>query len=678
MSKKRGLDKIRDLGEPRHTPGPKKYGQRADHPYQIETRSTTRGRPIPVPDTATSREAQTDDFRRVSQFFNRLSNVAPEPTDDQLVSRLQTIPPLLPNQSTVSAEDLNATLRGIFDIENDISSPPIQRISPIILQRSSGWNILRPSILNQAANQSQSSANEQPIFRPLQEALSAQQSNYPPENRAPSPVPLFAHLFEPHSSNSNADPQQPPLRPQGQPVEPPVGQEQPLNNPHDEAFIFDDINENLNEMAQIGDYIALIPDFDGSYRGLNSYIRFMDRVWGHTEIFTAQERLRFSISAQSKLKGEAANYLAELNEDSWPSLRQLLLRKIRPTVSIEVASMELQKATQGPKESLQEFIERIQKLLKELNAMYSDENPNVQAFVSAENEKKAKKALENGVSNPKIKERLATANIDTFDAAIDYVKLQEFRISETKPSSDISIRCSYCNIQGHAIIDCRRKFKDEYGVLFQERCFMCNETTHKQNKCPHLLAFGYTNAVQRRNLLSPQQSPRRFENSGFNRYSPPRPTSNNNMSFNRPWNNGSSSSRPWNRSPSYDRPWNNGSSYNRTNNTQNSGFSFNRPWNGNFQNNGQYRNNNAYNGQSQRPQYLPNNSYNNYNRNQYGNNNEAPAQRFSNTNVAPNNAAPYAPGNNNVNGGNFRQVRHSGVVPAHAIRAQAHSIPRGN
>lgn len=89
-----------------------------------------------------------------------------------------------------------------------------------------------------------------------------------------------------------------------------------------------------------------------------------------------------------------------------------------------------------------------------MNATYATEvQPEALTFCKNENDKKAKRAFENGIRSTEIQDRLITANLSTFSEAAEYARTQEIRMDEI-PKNEIF--CIYCKIPGHKTENCRK------------------------------------------------------------------------------------------------------------------------------------------------------------------------------------------------------------------------------
>lgn len=382
----------------------------------------------------------------------------------------------------------------------------------------------------------------------------------------------------------------------------------------------------------IENYIAIVPEYDGSINDLNAYIKIIDRLWNRTALHTLDQRQQLALAIQSKLKGKASIAIADLADDTWPEIKKLLKQNIRPQNNPDVASLQLLKTHQDPKESLDDFIKKIKELLSVLNLSYDPQlDDATKAFISSENNKKARKALEDGIFNKKLQNRLITANLNTFEQAVEYAKTQEIRINEHRPFTDMPIQCNYCQISGHRAKECRKRIREAqdrigYSPNRKVVCSRCKRPNHLANEC-------YAN------LSIPRFPPRTYYNTNWHNG---QLYSNQNYSHNYSnANHGNYNRQNWqnNYSNNYNRPQNPNHSKHYSNDHSN-----NRPTNqgNNNQNNNQNNGNNNYN-----------NNYNNYRR--------------------PNNSQQRNSSYDNP--GQFRQINE---MPLYQAQAQIHSIPQSN
>lgn len=380
----------------------------------------------------------------------------------------------------------------------------------------------------------------------------------------------------------------------------------------------------------VEDYINLIPEFRGQWHELNSYVKIIDRLWLNLATgFSNNDRQRFSLAVRAKLKGKAATAMADLEEDYWTKIKEILTQKIRPQTTPEVASLQLQRARQEPRESLDDFINRLSHSLSLLNVSYEPTlDTSTKTFLATENNKKAKKALEDGISNKTIQNRLITADLNTFEAAVQYAQTQEIRINELRSSTDAIIQCNYCQMMGHKANECRKRMREtQFQSRFRSsntgaRCYRCNSPNHYAPECP-IFNAPRANA---RSFSYPQHN---YKQNGSN---PPRfyPRYNENYSHNFQRNSNSD----------FTRNWPNNSHENYYNSNHNS-----------HQNPNAYRNTSAH--------------FDSYDNRQNFNQRNASNER-------PQNGNQHSNQTNMTSSGQFRQVKR---MPLHQVQAQIHTAP---
>jgi len=77
-----------------------------------------------------------------------------------------------------------------------------------------------------------------------------------------------------------------------------------------------------NDMAvPINEVMAVIPEFNGTLNNLTGYVKNMDDLWAMINEYTEVEKLRFSFSARSKLKNQALDAIRDLEQNSWPEIK---------------------------------------------------------------------------------------------------------------------------------------------------------------------------------------------------------------------------------------------------------------------------------------------------------------------------------------------------------------------
>lgn len=99
--------------------------------------------------------------------------------------------------------------------------------------------------------------------------------------------------------------------------------------------------------------------------------------------------------------------------------------KINPQKNIEKAELKLTAIKQNTNEDVENYARRVEELLENLNKSFNTEENN--EIIVKENDRKARKAFENGLLNNNLKSRAIARGNKTLREAVDYVIEQELR-----------------------------------------------------------------------------------------------------------------------------------------------------------------------------------------------------------------------------------------------------------
>lgn len=201
--------------------------------------------------------------------------------------------------------------------------------------------------------------------------------------------------------------------------------------------------------------VGMIQEYDGEEKDFNIYINKIDRLWKHVENNCAADKNRFMFTLQISLNDRAAHATNDADFHEWPTVRQALKENINPQKNIEKAELKLLAAEQYPREDVETFAHRISELLDNLNKSFCLEVEN--DILKRENDRKARKAFENGLLNTELKNRAITRGNKTFRESVDYVIEQELRQIETKPKNPPERICSFCLAPNHEAFECRKR-----------------------------------------------------------------------------------------------------------------------------------------------------------------------------------------------------------------------------
>lgn len=191
----------------------------------------------------------------------------------------------------------------------------------------------------------------------------------------------------------------------------------------------------------IRDVTKLIPKYSGKEKGLDSFIKKIDKLWTHIADFPENEHTQFLLVLQLKLTEKAADAVQDNEFDNWDAVKADLIEHITPHRNTEKSELKLCAIKQLPKEDLESYAKKIEDALDTLNRSFSQEDQN--DTIKRENERKARKVFENGFSEPSLRDKAIACGCNTLKEAVDYIIEQELRYSELKPTVTPDT-CAYC------------------------------------------------------------------------------------------------------------------------------------------------------------------------------------------------------------------------------------------
>lgn len=283
-------------------------------------------------------------------------------------------------------------------------------------------------------------------------------------------------------------------------------------------------NWSVSEMGDIPikDITDLIKEYKGDEKELNTYIKNTDKLWNHIENYTEMDKSRFLLILQLKLTEKAAEATKEAQFDSWEEVKKALKDNINPQKNIEKAELKLTTIRQLEKEDVETYAKRVEELLDNLNKSFDVDASN--EIIKKENDRKARKAFENGLYNKELRDKAITRGNRTFKESVDYVTEQELRLSEFNPNKSEDLYCNYCRTKTHNTQDCRSK--RNLGRNSQDSrnsreitCYKCNKKGHYASECRSESSPNSSNAMNTsRNMNeTPQRSQSPNNSRNFNR-----------------------------------------------------------------------------------------------------------------------------------------------------------------
>lgn len=281
-----------------------------------------------------------------------------------------------------------------------------------------------------------------------------------------------------------------------------------------EAPLFPSINFNNAEDWSLSSFDMAIPikeitelvkEYDGDPKKLNTFVKNIDRLWNHINGYEDVDKDRFMLTLQLKLTEKAATATKDVDFANWPAVKKALKENINPQKNIEKAELKLIKAEQEPKESVEDFAKRIEELLENLNKSFNLEEDI--EILTSENDRKARKAFEDGLKDEMLKRYVIARGNKTLRESVDYVIEMELRRPKKETPEPNKKFCTYCKMDNHEVNECRRRKNqqsDSYrgpnlqnlNNSYQNRsnsspnypnreitCYTCNKKGHYAREC---------------------------------------------------------------------------------------------------------------------------------------------------------------------------------------------------
>lgn len=289
---------------------------------------------------------------------------------------------------------------------------------------------------------------------------------------------------------------------------------------HRQGPVFEDRSEDwtISDMAEmtIKEVTDLIPHYAGEENKLNGFIKNIDRLWTHIHDYSEADKSRFLLVLQLRLTEKATEATKNANFQSWDDVKAALKRNINPQNNIEKAELKLVSVKQTSQEDVEAYGRRVEGLLDDLNKSFDIEDGN--EVIAKENDRKARKAFENGLHNNDLRSRTIARGNKTFQEAVDYAVEQELRQYELRPKNTPEKYCTRCRTRTHNTEDCRARStpnpqrRTPPNNLPDVVCYRCNQRGHYANNCPAQL--NPSNRNQQNNQNSPRDQNRQPNSPG--------------------------------------------------------------------------------------------------------------------------------------------------------------------
>lgn len=203
--------------------------------------------------------------------------------------------------------------------------------------------------------------------------------------------------------------------------------------------------------------LRLIPIFNGkSYSDLRDFLQIVESL---TKSYSNDAEMQELIQTiDLHLRGEAKEVIGNVFNLSFIEMKEQLLHHFSHLNNKEIINSQLENLRQNPSESITQYAERARDLMREKNAIFH----NLSQEQKTEHNRIARKAFANGISNSRLRERLAIRGSNNLEDAIAYVIEAENDLITNIPNNELY--CNYCKNPGHRQRDCR-KAENSQGSL---------------------------------------------------------------------------------------------------------------------------------------------------------------------------------------------------------------------
>lgn len=138
----------------------------------------------------------------------------------------------------------------------------------------------------------------------------------------------------------------------------------------------------------IRDITKLIPEYKGDEKGLDIFIKKVNKLWTHIAEYEENDKNQFLLVLQLKLTDKAAEAVQNNEFDDWDNVKEALIEHITPHRNTEKSELKLSSIRQKPDEEIEKYAKRIEEALDTLNRSFPEEEQN--EVIKRENNRKAR------------------------------------------------------------------------------------------------------------------------------------------------------------------------------------------------------------------------------------------------------------------------------------------------